>query len=747
MKSIAYSIKNWSRLLFISLIFSSNYVLADNPLVTHIYTADPTARVFNNVLYIYPSHDIQESDGLSGKNGFMMGDYHVFSTTDLINYTDHGVILDQKDVDWVDNDSYAMWAPDCNTKNGKYYFYFPGDFKIGVAVADDPVGPYIPVQQPIEHANGIDPCMFIDDDGTPYLYFGGGENLKVMRMKEDMITPDMNPITVTSLQTQYKEGSFMFKRNGTYYFTYPVDLHGTEEIYYATGDNPLGPFTQKGTIMDRWTDCWTNHHSIVEYQNQWYIFYHHEDLSSDKTLRSMCADKLFFNADGSIQKVTPTLRGIGIRKAWENIQVDRYSDKSNVEVNVLSDNEPAGFKTEQIRNNGWIKYNDVDFASENYSKVLVRAASNTSGGQIEIRLGSNSGQLLSTIDVPNTGGLSSWQTLSASINTQPTGINNLVCVFKGSDNIMVLNWVQFVKQNSIIISKNGTGNGIIKMNNSVVCDESNMTKTLPFSASESYNFTIETLVNHEFVGWQLNGAAVDEITDIENGDEIVAICNYSPPLRLATSTIEAEDFDVQSGIKAENCNEGGQNIGYIENDDYIKFSQIDFGVGVSEISVRVASDASGGNISLYIDSRGGSPVCTIPISNTNGWQTWVTLTNTINNISGVHDIFLEFTGSGGYLFNLNWISFKEAETSAVNQNMDTQVNVYPNPANSVLYINNLHAPAKYDIYNTAGNKLKSGNVINFYGINTSELEDGLYIIQITIGHKKQNIKFNVDKSI
>ena len=132
-------------LIALSLLFvTGRLVFADNPLVTHIYTADPTARVFNDTLYVYPSHDVPESDGKTGNNNFFMEDYHVFSTVDLMHFTDHGMILHQRDVDWVDNDSNAMWAPDCVEKDGKYYFYFPGNFKIAGAAGS---ANFVPARQ------------------------------------------------------------------------------------------------------------------------------------------------------------------------------------------------------------------------------------------------------------------------------------------------------------------------------------------------------------------------------------------------------------------------------------------------------------------------------------------------------------------------------------------------------------------------------------------------------------------------
>lgn len=308
------------RFLCILLIFGwfGDSVIAQNPFVTHIYTADPTARVFNDTLYVYPSHDIQCEPGF-GVNGFCMEDYHVFSTTDFGEWTDHGVILTQEDAAWIMPESYSLWAPDCIEKNGKYYFYYPAKpkdgsafMRVGIAVADHPAGPFTAMQSYLPGVKGIDPGLFVDDNGAAYLYFAGGGTLQVARLRDDMMaltSPVQNVIHLPS--EGYKEGPFLFKRDSIYYFTFPHAPSGSEEIAYAMGTSPTGPFTYKGKIMDRWTDgCWTNHHSIVEYKGLWYMFYHHHDLSGDGSLRSIRVDRLFFNDDGSIRKVIPTLEGV-----------------------------------------------------------------------------------------------------------------------------------------------------------------------------------------------------------------------------------------------------------------------------------------------------------------------------------------------------------------------------------------------------------------------------------------------------
>ena len=267
---------------------ATSVALAQNPIIRDQYTADPTARVFNGKMYVYPSHDIV-SPVEPEKKWFSMEDYHVFSSENLTDWTDHGVIVTQNKVPWVKRDSYAMWAPDCVEKGGNYYFYFPAaprgekkGFGVGVAIAKSPEGPFQPMWRPIEGLNGIDPCVLIDPkDGKAYIYWAG-MGMWMARLKDNMMELDSKPEQVKNLPEGFKEGPFVFERQGKYYYTFPWVRDSTETLAYAMGDSPMGPFEFKGVIMDESpVACWTNHHSIVEYKGQWYLFYHHNDYSPE----------------------------------------------------------------------------------------------------------------------------------------------------------------------------------------------------------------------------------------------------------------------------------------------------------------------------------------------------------------------------------------------------------------------------------------------------------------------------------
>ena len=430
-------------ILSIMALLGPDCVLAQNPLVLDQFTADPTARVFEGILYIYPSHDIPAGPGRGRANWFVMEDYHVFSSKNLTDWTDHGVILTQTDVPWLGRESFDMWAPDCVSRNGKYYFYFPTGGRIGVAVADKPYGPFKPEEQPIDGVRGIDPCVFIDKDGTSYLYYSMNA-IFVARLKSNMVELDSEVQRIANLPTKgLVEGPFVFERNGIYYLTYPHEVDGAERLEYAIGSSPMGPFEQKGVIMDKSASgCWTNHHSIVEYKGRWYLFYHDRDLSPDfDKNRSIKADYLFFNADGTIRKVTPTHRGVGISSALKEIQIDRYSATSPEGVSVTfvdPGQKQNGWKSVMAGPNAWVQYNKVDFGSGKLSAAVVNALSST-GGSIEIRIDRIDGPLVAQVEIANH---TDWNVASAKLSDSPSGVHDLFVILKDAKNVEI-DWIKF----------------------------------------------------------------------------------------------------------------------------------------------------------------------------------------------------------------------------------------------------------------------------------------------------------------
>ncbi len=426
---------------------------AQNPIIRNQFTADPSARVFGDRVYVYPSHDILATEGKGRIGWFCMEDYHVFSSANLTDWTDHGMIVTQNKVPWVRPDSYSMWAPDCIERNGKYYFYFPTaakdtithgrGFTIGVAVADKPEGPFIPEATPIKGVRGIDPNVFIDKDGQAYIYWSAG-NIYGAKLKANMLELDSKVDTLGVLPTKgLKEGPFMFERNGIYYLTYPHVENKIERLEYAVGDNPLGPFKVIGTLMDESpSGCWTNHHSIIEFKKHWYLFYHDRDYSPnfDKA-RSIRLDSLSFNSDGTIKKVIPTLRGAGLTNAKQQIQIDRYTQRSEsgVTIDFLDTLDRfKGWKTTFMAANAWAQYNSVDFGKKTLKTVTVNAKSEK-GGTIQLRLNSLNGSLLAEVKI--TPG-NNWITTKKALTKFHNGVQNIFVV-STTNSPVAIDWIRF----------------------------------------------------------------------------------------------------------------------------------------------------------------------------------------------------------------------------------------------------------------------------------------------------------------
>lgn len=315
------------------------------PLITHMYSADPSANVFNGKLYIYPSHDLDvEMEQNDNGDQYAMNDYHVYEMDDMTKPPkDLGRILHVDDVPWATR---QMWAPDAAEKNGKFYFYFPARdkddiFRIGVAVAPTPSGPFTPRKEPIKGSFSIDPCIFTDIDGSAYLTFGGmwggqlekwqtgtfnpdarepvgnekafcpkiakmtGDMLEFAEKPRDLVIVDDagQPLSAGDHDRRYFEGPWMHKYNGTYYFSYSTG--DTHQLVYATSSTPYGPYTFRGVILTPVLG-WTTHHSIVEYKGQWYLFYHDCELSKGiNHKRNVKFCKLEYRADGSIVTINP----------------------------------------------------------------------------------------------------------------------------------------------------------------------------------------------------------------------------------------------------------------------------------------------------------------------------------------------------------------------------------------------------------------------------------------------------------
>lgn len=304
--------KKSTPLLIALLVITTAFVVdaqnrRSNPIVSHMFTADATARVWKDGrLYVYPSTDIAGTGSYSTMDG-----YHVFSTDDLITWKDHGEILHSRDVPWGWAKGGYMWAPDCVYKDGTYYYFFPHKnaekvWEIGVATSKKPASGFN-VQGYVKGGKTFcDPCVFIDDDGQAYLYAVVDAKCYAAKLKDNMM--EIEGKMVHQIGTdQHREGPFVFKRKGKYYMIYPDHHRPYNEMQYSMSDKPLGPWEPKGLIMEQ-NDLITMHGSIVEYKGQWYLFYHNGSLSGGVSVnRSICFDPVYFNEDGTIQMVKKSL--------------------------------------------------------------------------------------------------------------------------------------------------------------------------------------------------------------------------------------------------------------------------------------------------------------------------------------------------------------------------------------------------------------------------------------------------------
>lgn len=303
-------------------VSESDTVYAGNPIITNMFTADPSAHVWaDGRIYIYASHDIFPSKGCD-----LMDKYHVFSSDNMVTWRDEGEILSSDDVSWGRPEGGFMWAPDAAYENGNYYFYFPhptgaGDewnntWRIGIATSKSPAGGftcaddgYVKKADGTPYITGIDPCIFKDDDGQYYLYTGGGAQCYVAKMSKDMMTLAEEPVRIDETLTDFHEAMWVFKKDGIYYAMYADNTEGENIMRYSTASSPYGPWKAGGVVLEG-TGCDTTHGSIAEYKGHWYLFYHNCEISGNGTLRSVCIDELHFNTDGSIQTVMQTKKGV-----------------------------------------------------------------------------------------------------------------------------------------------------------------------------------------------------------------------------------------------------------------------------------------------------------------------------------------------------------------------------------------------------------------------------------------------------
>ena len=433
----------------IAMLFQS--IKAQNPIVQTFYTADPAPMVYDGRVYVYTSHDEDETVN----NFFTMLDWRCYSSDDMVNWTDHGAVASLKDFSWS-NKTNGAWAPQAIERDGKFYLYVPihGD-GIAVLVADSPTGPFSdPLGKRLIDSDhiwqDIDPTVFVDDDGQAYLYWGN-PSLWYVKLNEDMISYDRSigqdgiisvDMTAESFGfkegrdgnpgTSYTEGPWFYKRNNLYYMIYAAE--GIPEyIAYSTAPSATGPWTYKGHIMERAPHlAFTNHAGIIDFKGNSYFFYHDQDLSGEGFQRSVSVEQFEYNADGSIPMIKPTKEGV--RESVSNLNPFKRVEAETIawsEGVKVSNDDKTGVYVTEISNGDYILVRSVDFG-KGAKKFEASAASDNTGGNIEIRLGSVDGNLLGTCEVKNTDGGQNWKVHSTKLK-KVNGVHDVYFVFKGGE--------------------------------------------------------------------------------------------------------------------------------------------------------------------------------------------------------------------------------------------------------------------------------------------------------------------------
>jgi arabinoxylan arabinofuranohydrolase len=412
------------------------------------YTADPAPMVYNDTIFLYTSHDEDDAEG------FKMLDWLLYTTTDMVNWTEHGAVASLKDFTWARQDNGA-WAIQCIERNGKFYLYAPMHGNgIGVLVSDSPYGPF---KDPLgkrlietDHLwNDIDPSPFIDDDGQAYLYWGNPD-VYFVKLNDDMISTAGDVVKESSKPANYQEGPWVWKRNAHYYMAY-ASTCCPEGIGYAMSNSPTGPWEYKGMIVDASKLTRGNHPGIIEYKGKSYCFGHSYDLLKQSTAtfyerRSVDADEIIYNADGSIQNhqywSVEGPKQIETLNPFKRVEAETIAWSEGVKT---SKSDMVGVYLTQIQAGDYIQVRGVDFAKG--AKAFEISAAGITGGKIQIRLDDKKGTIIGTCDITTTGGLDNWKLFKTKIS-KVKGTHDLFFVFDGAanqENIFNLNYWKFYK--------------------------------------------------------------------------------------------------------------------------------------------------------------------------------------------------------------------------------------------------------------------------------------------------------------
>lgn len=428
---------------------------AQTPIIQTKFTADPAPMVHKGTVYLYTTHD--EDYAPEGMAGFRMKEWLLYTSTDMVNWTDHGTIANLYNFKWADpavsgwgGFENGAWAPQCIERNGKFYLYCPVQGRgIGVLVADNPFGPFTdPLGKPLIGAeyDSIDPSVLIDDDGQAYLYWGN-PNLWYVKLNEDMIscageiTKDKLIRKIENQKDPYhfQEGPWAYKKNGHYYMAY-ASTCCPEGIGYAMGPGPVGPWEFKGYIMKPNGKSSGNHPGIIDYKGKSYVFgfnYRLNFMITDKhhERRSICVAELEYNPDGTIKELPwwddgVAVEPVGTLNPYKRTEAETMAWSQGLKT---AKDDESGMYVTSIHNRDFLQVKAVDFG-KGAKTFEVRAATITKG-KIEIRLDDLDGTLLGLCDISNTGGWNTWKTFVTDVE-KVGGVHDLYLVFRGGDGEM-----------------------------------------------------------------------------------------------------------------------------------------------------------------------------------------------------------------------------------------------------------------------------------------------------------------------
>lgn len=410
-------------------------VNAQRPIIQTKYTADPAPMVYNDTVFLYTTHDEDDAEG------FKMQDWLLYTSTDMVNWTDHGVVASLKSFDWVKCDNGA-WAEQVVERNGKFYMYCPIHGNgIGVLVSDSPYGPFKdPLGKPLvwqkEHWDDIDPTVFIDEDGQAYMYWGN-PNCYYVKLNEDMISYSGDIVKLKETPEHYQEGPWFYKRNGHYYLAF-ASTCCPEGIGYAMSDSPTGPWKTKGYIMRPTERTRGNHPGIMDYKGKSYVFGLNYDLLKLETnthyeRRSVSVAEMHYNEDGTIQEVPywadTKLEQIGTFNPFRKVEAETMAWGYGLKT---APNADKSLSVVNVNNGEYICVRGVDFGKNKARRFEVSALP-LEGGNLKIRLDAPDGKIVGNVNIPQGNETSKYELYSCEVNAV-SGIHDLYLSFEGENN-------------------------------------------------------------------------------------------------------------------------------------------------------------------------------------------------------------------------------------------------------------------------------------------------------------------------